>query len=255
MTQFLVFTLYAPLASWGEIAMGEQRGSWAVPSRSAVLGLVAAALGLTRDDVAAHEALDAGYGFAVRQDAPGVPLSDYHTTQTMAQAALMKNPPATRRDLLLAAKPETILSHRAYRADTLATAALWPATAQSRWPLEALVEHLRAPVFTLYAGRKSNPLGLPLNPEVLEAATLAGAFARRPPCPLADLAPELELERLRPSGGWGRLVAHDLLEPEQSGFAAARYEIRRDARPDRQRWLFAERSVAVGQLPPDGTVA
>ena len=28
MTGFLLFTLYAPLASWGEIAVGETRGSW-----------------------------------------------------------------------------------------------------------------------------------------------------------------------------------------------------------------------------------
>ena len=73
MTEFLLLTLYAPLASWGDIAVGEVRGSWDRPSRSAVLGLVAAALGVDRADQAAHDALDVGYGVAVRQDAAGAP--------------------------------------------------------------------------------------------------------------------------------------------------------------------------------------
>lgn len=251
--QLLLFTLYAPLASWGEIAMGEQRGSWTFPSRSAVLGLVAAALGLTREDAEGHAALDKGYGFAVRLDAPGLPLSDYHTTQTMAQSLLKKQKPATRRDLLAAGDPETILSRRGYRADALATAALWDALPDgkpARWTLETLAAHLRAPVFTLYAGRKSNPLGLPLKPKILEAKTLAAAFAQRPASALADLVPDLELDRLRPADGWGRAVAFDLLEKGQSGIEVREHEIRRDGGADRRRWLFTERSVALGHLPP-----
>ncbi|HEV2643569.1 MAG TPA: CRISPR-associated protein Cas5, partial [Candidatus Elarobacter sp.] len=78
MTDFLLFTLYAPLSSWGDIAVGEMRGTWDRPSRSAVLGLVAAALGLLRDDQAAQEALDGGFGVATRLDASGAPSADYH---------------------------------------------------------------------------------------------------------------------------------------------------------------------------------
>ena len=45
MPDFLTFALAAPLAAMGEIAVGERRGSWDRPGRSAVLGLIAAVLG------------------------------------------------------------------------------------------------------------------------------------------------------------------------------------------------------------------
>jgi len=60
MTAFLLASLYAPMASWGEITVGERRTSWDRPSRSAILGLVAAALGIEREDQDGHDALDGG---------------------------------------------------------------------------------------------------------------------------------------------------------------------------------------------------
>ena len=50
MRDYLVMRLYAPLASWGEIAVGEVRHSANYPSKSALLGLLGAALGVRRDD-------------------------------------------------------------------------------------------------------------------------------------------------------------------------------------------------------------
>ena len=46
MTDYLLLRLYGPLASWGEIAVGESRHSAVQPSRSALLGLLGAALGI-----------------------------------------------------------------------------------------------------------------------------------------------------------------------------------------------------------------
>ncbi len=96
MTSFLLFTIYAPFASWGDIAVGETRGSWDRPSRSAVLGLLGAALGIVREDQAAHDALDIGYGVAVRADAVGVALRDYHTAQTADASRVRKARARTR---------------------------------------------------------------------------------------------------------------------------------------------------------------
>lgn len=246
MTEFLLFTLYAPLASWGEIAVGEVRGSWDRPSRSAVLGLVAAALGIVREDQEAHDALDEGYGVAVRLDAAGAPLSDYHTAQTVAASTVRKARPRTRAALLAAGEPETILSRRAYRQDALATIALW-ARPGARWPLAALAGALRRPAFVLYAGRKANALGAPLAPEVVAASTLAAALERRAPPPAA-----LAAERLRPGSGWGREVAHDPCEGFASGLIPQRRQVRRDAAPQRSRWQFAERVVEIG-VPGEAT--
>lgn len=252
MRPFLLFTLYAPLASWGDIAVGESRGSWDRPSRSAVLGLVAAALGVTREDQAAHDALDAGYGFAVRLDAAGAPLADYHTAQTVAESAVKrvrKERGAFSRAALFAAAPdrETILSRRAYRQDAFATAALW-ARGGARWALGALAAALARPAFVPYAGRKANALGLPLAPEVVEAGTLAAAFAARPLVPrgLADV-PAAVRRALAPGA---REVAHDPCDADgfASGLDALRRETRRDAGVQRARWQFATRVVEVGLL-------
>ena len=49
---YLVFRLYGPMCSWGDIAVGEVRPSTVHPSKSAILGLIAAALGVKRPDTA-----------------------------------------------------------------------------------------------------------------------------------------------------------------------------------------------------------
>lgn len=243
MRNFLLFTIYAPLASWGDIAVGEARGSWDRPSRSAILGLIAGALGLTRDDETAHGALDAGYGIAVRLDARGAPLVDYHTAQTVSASAVRRQAPATRGAALRAAERETILSRRTYYQDALATIAVWTRN-EAHWPLDALAAALRSPRFTPYAGRKANAVGAPFAPHVVLASTIAEALAQR-----ADPVPSgIDGRLLRPRAGWGREVMHDICEFD-SGLGETRRVVRRDGSPDRSRWLFAERVAVVGVLP------
>lgn len=251
MTDFLLLTLYAPLTSWGDIAVGEFRGSWDRPSRSAVLGLVAAALGIERDDQDVHDALDAGYGVAVRADVPGAPLVDYHTAQTVDAATVRKRRPATRAELLAVSDRQTILSRRTYRQDALATVALWTRRADARWSLKALEDALRRPRFVLYAGRKANVFGLPLDPRVETAATLADALSRRPSAFAALGA--LDTEQWRAVGTAARdallEVSHDPCEGFESGLRSLRRDIRRDTGAHRTRWQFAERVVEVGVMP------
>ena len=250
MTDFLLLTLYAPLASWGDIAVGEFRGSWDRPSRSAVLGLVAGALGLEREAQEAHDALDAGYGVAVRVDDAGAPLVDYHTAQTVDAATVRKQRPRTRAELLAVGERQTVLSRRTYRQDALATVGLWARHGDVRWPLTTLRDELRRPRFAPYAGRRSNPLGLPLDPRIVPADDLAGAFAgydarRSNPhtaldddarAPWTHVADEAE-------------VSHDPCDGFPSGLRALRREVRRDAGAHRVRWQFAERVVDVGVMP------
>ena len=66
MRDFLLFTYYAPIAAFGQVAVGEVRGSWERPGKSAILGLLAAGLGLARDDAEGQAALAEAYGYAVR---------------------------------------------------------------------------------------------------------------------------------------------------------------------------------------------
>jgi CRISPR system Cascade subunit CasD len=243
-TAFLRFSLYAPLASWGEHAVGEIRGSWDRPSRSAVLGLLAAALGITRDEEARHASLDVSIGIAVRVLADGTTLIDYHTTQNPKENLVKKRRPSTRREALAMAEPETALSRRWLRQDALSVVVLW----QRPHPtvtLEQLRTALRDPVFTLYAGRKANAFGLPLAPTLVEAESLGDAVRDIPALPEG-------FERLRPPGGWGNQVSHDACEGFPSGLAPLQSVVRRDGAPVRSRWHFSNRTLYVGQISSSG---
>lgn len=149
---FLLFTLYAPMGSFGEVAVGERRMSRARPGRSAVLGLVAAAQGIERSDEAAHRELEDGLHYAVRTDGPGRPVVDYHTAQT--PKARRGRTFATRREELSSDALHTVLSVREWRTDAFFTVVAWPRAGRTV-DLDAIAECLRRPGFALYVGRKS----------------------------------------------------------------------------------------------------
>ncbi len=252
MTAFLLFTVQAPLASWGEIAVGEWRGSWDRPSRSAIIGLLGAALGVARHDADGQRALRNDYRVAVRGDALGTPMQDYHTMQTVAKSHLKKNVPATRAELLSYTPKKTVLSRREYRQGVVCTIAVW-ALPSPRWSLSDLVLALQSPVYSLYAGRRSNPLGLPVQPKVVDAMTLADAFAARAPLPHGT---PKELHLLRPTEGWGTEVAHDRCDGFESGLVEPfRRQVRRDVPVNRTGWLFEERIMLIGMVPLTGETA
>ena len=220
------------MGSFGEIAVGERRMSWARPGRSAILGLVAAAQGVERTDETAHQRLEAGLYYAVRTDAPGRPLLDYHTAQT--PKARKGRTFATRREELKSDDLNTVLSAREWRADACFTVALWPRPGETV-DLDTIAGDLRHPRFVLYVGRKSAPLGLPLNPATIEADTFMAAFAARQPNPEEQRL----LQRVRIVGAERGAIAFDHDAPEAP--ANTRVERRRDTVASRTRWQFADR--------------
>ena len=96
--KYLVFRLYGPLASWGGIAVGEDRPSLGHPTKSAVLGLIAAALGIRRDAEEIHRNLARAYHYGVLVISAGNHLRDYHIALIEKGMAFQ-----TRRDEVLAA--------------------------------------------------------------------------------------------------------------------------------------------------------
>lgn len=174
---FLVFQLRAPLASWGDPAVGEYRGSHGYPGESALVGVLGAALGLRREDEAAHAALAQGYGFAVGVQASGKLLRDYHTAQVPGRVSLKGRPHTTRRDELRVPKDElnTILSTRDYRQDAACLVAVQPC-ADAPYPLDVLADVLKAPRYVLYLGRKSCPVAAPLFPRIIDAGSALDAL-------------------------------------------------------------------------------
>lgn len=163
MTEYLVFRLYAPMASWGEAAVGETRPTATYPGRSAVIGLLGAALGIRRDDDEGQHRLRKGVRIAVKQRSPGLLMRDYHTVQVPAAQSKVRY--RSRREELVAPGRalNTILSTRDYRCDGLWTVAVW-LTPQSELTLGELEEALKKPRFPLYLGRKACPPAAPLAP-------------------------------------------------------------------------------------------
>ncbi|MEU7556012.1 type I-E CRISPR-associated protein Cas5/CasD [Streptomyces sp. NPDC044571] len=80
MTHVLLIRLAGPLQSWGLVSRFTRRDTHSRPTKSAVIGLCAAALGLDRAaDLHAEDLPLAQLRFGVRADRPGVPVRDYHT--------------------------------------------------------------------------------------------------------------------------------------------------------------------------------
>ena len=233
MAELLLFQLYGPLASWGEPAVGEYRPTATHPGKSQTTGLLGAALGLTREQEKELAALAGGYGLAVRIDAEGELLRDYHTTQV---------PPArrgrrfhTRREELSVDDLYTILSQRDYQVEAAWTCALWRRE-YAPHSLEELEKALRQPRFVLYLGRKSCPPALPLNPRVVTTTTLRDGFDRFPPD--ERLSPLKRPEKHRYF--WEEPLPAGL----ESGFTEQEklwVVPRRDLPGSRRRWQFATR--------------
>lgn len=227
------------MGSLGEIAIGERRMGWVRPGRSAVLGLAAAAMGFERDNEDAHRSMETGLYYAVKTHAPGRPFIDYHTAQT--PKASRGRTFETRREELGDDKLNTVLSSREWRSDTYFTIALW-SRQNNTIDISTIAEALLRPHFALYLGRKSAPLGLPLNPVIIEADTFREAFeARRP-----SEEEETVLKHIRTDSTARTEIAYDYDVPTARS-DEARIERRRDTIISRTRWQFTDRLEVVEQ--------
>lgn len=128
----LLLRLAAPLQSWGTASRFVRRNTDPAPSRSGVLGLLAAAQGRRRTDPL-EELL--GLRIGVRIDQSGRLERDFQTARTRDGATSMP------------------LSYRFYLADAVFAVAV----EGDRTLVESLHQALRRPVFPLYLGRRSCP--------------------------------------------------------------------------------------------------
>lgn len=172
--EYCIFRLYAPLASWGETAIGFERRSSTHPSKSTITGLIGAALGITRDDTENQEKLTKTLGVAVKIISSGNILKDFHTIGDVKEDK--KRRYYTRKDELNAPinKQSTVLSSRTYRTDSLYIVSIW--LKNNDFSLEEIKEALLFPAFHLYLGRKSCPLALPMEPQIVKADNLKDSF-------------------------------------------------------------------------------
>ena len=232
MAEFVIFTLAAPMGAFADLAGHERRHSGTWPARSAVLGLVGAALGVRRDETARQQSLSR-WRTAVSVLSRGVALRDFHTVQTVPTARIKR--PATRREALeaLASGDNSLITWRDYRTDCAFGVALWGGDGP-----EEVRKALARPHFTLYLGRKSCPLSAPAAPKVIQAANPVDALAR------IDLPPFLE-DQLDPQ--------NPLMVVSEEPLNGGRQEIRWDEPLDRTSWHFGPRRVHVARPRESGT--
>lgn len=247
-TRYLLFTLAAPMASFGTVAVGERRPTWDRPSKSQVIGLVAGCLGIERHEAEKQGALVRALGFAVRIDDGGQLATDYHTSQVPPQRRNRRF--ATRAEELAVPKTDlkTILSRREYRVGACYTVCLW-LNAGATVTLEDIAARIKAPEFAPFAGRKANALMLPMRPGIVDAATIAAAFQA-----YDATAPETVTKLwsdlwFAPRGD--RLIFADA--EGTHGRAIERLEERRDIPESRAKWRFGLRSeVLLGNETRNG---
>lgn len=255
MDDYLLFRLYGPLASWGDTAVGEYRPSYHHPSRSAVLGMLAAALGICRDEEERLLALDRDYRIAVRVERGGELLRDYHTVQSPPEAAIQGLWVKSRRDEIKAleaywakrGKPPQAspVSQRDYRTDAAYSIAVQAARPEAHRDLAPLAQALRRPGFPLYLGRKSCPPALPLDARVVQAHGLRDAFEHYPSC-LAQLGVLLADSDYMAYHTGRMLAAQSTAYYWEEGFDCTGLEAqmiypRRDRLRSRRRWQFDTR--------------
>lgn len=151
----LLLRLAAPLQAWGTDSKYDIRATGREPSKSGVIGLLAAALGVRRDEPEKLLPLCA-LRFGIRADREGQLLCDLHTA---------------RKD-----EKTSYLTHRYYLSDAVFLVGL---ESDDDALLSSLDEALRHPVFPLFLGRRSCPPTLPLTLGV-RPLSLADALKNEP---------------------------------------------------------------------------
>lgn len=174
-TGFLLH-LSGPLQSWGERSRFNQRDTATAPTRSGLIGMIAAAFGRRREEAVADlKALR----FTVRIDRPGTLLRDFHTVGGgMPRDLTVITAEGKRR----AAETATVTSDRYYLQDAAFTVAV---TADDPALLNRCAQAVRAPRWPLYLGRRSCPPDAPLLLDVLRTDPITALIG----FPLARTAP------------------------------------------------------------------
>lgn len=146
----LALRLAAPMQSWGGHSSFNRRDTRSEPTKSGVVGLLAAAGGVRRGDPISH-LLDLRLG--VRADQPGTLLRDYHTAGDYRGGGLPTAVVNAKGVQKLNPDKETHITERFYLQDAVFVAALaGPADV-----LDSLAADLRNPRFPLSLGRRSCP--------------------------------------------------------------------------------------------------
>ena len=155
MDSYLMIRLEGPLQAWGDVAVDGRRATRAFPSRSALAGLIASALGWTYRDGARTTALQDAMRFAVREDRRPTLMRDFQTAYLGRETQTWTWNGRANRGKGLAAT-DTTLMEKSYLADGSFLVALG-LDASAPVSLEEVAAAIEKPARPLFLGRKSCP--------------------------------------------------------------------------------------------------
>lgn len=221
----LLLRLAGPMQSWGTSSRFDQRDTGKEPSKSGVIGLLAAALGIDREvwdeDLQALAALTMG----VRHDRAGVLKRDFQTAGCAATDRIKRADGTLSED--------GVTSQRYYLADAVFLVGL---EGPDRSLLERAHAALQNPVWPLALGRKSY---VPAEPICLENGVVDAPLLRALGRPWlaspqwGEAAPDQLLVSLESEDGSGAMR----MDQPLSSFAERRF----GARYVRSEWVTPER--------------
>ncbi|AWN61444.1 type I-E CRISPR-associated protein Cas5/CasD [Streptococcus sobrinus] len=149
----ILLKLAGPLQSWGTSSHFETRHTDFYPSKSAIIGLIAASLGYRRDEEQRLQRLNE-LDFAVRIDQQGNILRDYHIAQKYKSKGEFER---------------TYVTNRYYLEDAIFIVAI---SHEDDELMSAIEKGLKNPYFQTFMGRRS----LPLNADFIVETTSDSAL-------------------------------------------------------------------------------
>ena len=158
MARFLILNLKGPMQAWGIHTYEDFRPSNLFPTRSGLLGLLGACLGIDRRDHVGLDQLASSVEFTVKVEQGGIKISDYHT---IIEARRANRKPK---------EGETVQTRREYLFDASFYVAIGERP-NALVNLDDITEALQKPVYTPSLGRRSCPLSVPLLVSMSEAET------------------------------------------------------------------------------------
>ncbi len=175
----LLLRLDGPLQAWGVTSRFSVRDTADIPSKSGVIGLVCAALGLRRLDANGRLKQLAALRMGVRIDRPGQRFTDFHTAGArigmMTAAGKIKYTEST-------SEIETWIMRKEYLAD----AAFLVALQGDSGTVTDVASALQNPVWPAFLGRKSCPPSVPVFAGIGAFDDLIAALRSRPWRPRLD---------------------------------------------------------------------
>ncbi|BBJ22998.1 type I-E CRISPR-associated protein Cas5/CasD [Candidatus Nitrotoga sp. AM1P] len=169
MYSFLILKLDGVMQAWGDHTYEDYRPTVNFPTRSGLLGLLAACMGIERSDVAGLAELDKSLCFSIRADSEKtIKLTDFHTVMNARKVDIRKS------------GEYPVVSRREYLCDAKFTVAIG-LSEHTSVTFDTIQRALKQPVYTPVLGRRSCPISRPLLVHTMEAVDALAALAQFEP--------------------------------------------------------------------------